>query len=84
MRKAAKCLAAISVFVFIIAWGVMGVKMFDGDYLVTAEAYIGMISIIIFFVCIFYLKLSDRCPHCGKTKIPFGKYCPYCGKEIKE
>ena len=61
-----------------------GVKLFDGDYLVTAEAYIGMISIIIFFVCMFYLKLSDRCPHFGKTKIPFGKYCPYCGKEIRE
>ena len=52
------------------------------DYLITAEAYIGLICIVVCFVCLMYLKFTNRCPHCGKAKQTFGKYCPYCGKEI--
>ena len=82
MKKAAKMAAVISIVVFVIAWGIMGLKLLANDYLITVEAYIGLICIIIFFVCIMYLKITNRCPHCGKTKQFFGKYCPYCGKEI--
>ena len=82
MKKVAKWLAVISIIVFVIDWGVMGLKLLDNDYLITAEAYIGLISLLVFFVCILYVKFTNRCPHCGKTKQTFGKYCPYCGKEI--
>ena len=82
MKKVAGWLAVISVLVFVITWGVMGVKLLEGDYLITAEAYIGLISLIVFFVCVIYVKVKNRCPHCGKTNQSFGKYCPYCGKEI--
>ena len=82
MKKTAKVLAAISLAVFVIAWGVMGLKILDNNYLITAEAYSGLISLVIFFVCTMYLKFTNRCPHCGKTRQSFGKYCPYCGKEI--
>ena len=82
MKKIAKWLAVISIIVFAIDWGVMGLKLLDNDYLITAEAYIGLISLVIFSVCILYVKFTNRCPYCGKAKQSFGKYCPYCGKEI--
>lgn len=82
MKKTAKWLAAISMTAFVIAWGMMGLKLLDNDYLITAEAYVGLISLVVFFVCIMYVKITTRCPHCGKTKQSFGKYCPYCGKKL--
>lgn len=84
MKKAAKWLAVISVIVFAITWGVMGLKLLDHNYLITAETYIGLISLVVFFVCVLYVKLTNRCPYCGKTKQSFGRYCPYCGKEIDQ
>ena len=82
MKKIAKWLATISIIVFVIAWGVIGVKLLDNNYLITTEAYIGLISLVVFVVCVVYVKITSRCPHCGKIKQSFGKYCPYCGKEI--
>ena len=82
MKKIAKWLATISLIVFVIGWGVMGLKLLDNNYLITTEAYIGLISLVVFSVCVLYVKLTNRCPHCGKTKQSFGKYCAYCGKEI--
>lgn len=82
MKKVAKWLAVISIIVFAIVWGVMGLKLLDNNYLITVEAYIGLICLIVCFICVTYLKITNRCPHCGKTKQSFGKYCPYCGKEI--
>ena len=46
MKKVAKGLAVISIVVFVIDWGVMGLKLLDNDYLITAEAYIGLICIV--------------------------------------
>lgn len=82
MKKIAKWLAVISIIVFVLAWSVMGLKLLDNNYLITIEAYIGLISLIVFLVCVLSVKFTNRCPHCGKTKQSFGKYCPYCGKEI--
>ena len=82
MKKIAKGLAVISIIVFVIAWCIMGVKLLDHNYLITIEAYIGLVSLVVLGVCAIYIKITDRCPHCGKTKQSFGKYCPYCGKEI--
>ena len=82
MKRIIKWLAVISSVIFVIAWGVMGLKLLDNDYLITTEAYIELISLIVLFICIIYIKFTNRCPHCGKTKQSFGKYCPYCGKEI--
>lgn len=82
MKNIAKWLAVISIIVFVFAWGIMGLKIIDNNYLITAEAYIGLISFVVFFVCVLYLKFANRCSHCGKTKQSLGKYCPHCGKEI--
>ena len=82
MKKITKWLAVVSFVVFIIVWGIMGLKLLDNDYLISTEAYIGLFSLIIFFICVMYVKFTNRCPHCGKAKQSFGKYCPYCGKEL--
>ena len=82
VKRIAKWISIISITVFVIDWGIMGLKLLDNNYLITAEAYIGLISLIVCFVCLMYIKITNRCPHCGKTKQSFGKYCPYCGKEI--
>lgn len=82
MKKIAKWLAVISITIFIMVWGIMGVKILDNNYLIITETYIGLISLVVFFASVLYVKLVNRCPHCGKTKQSFGKYCPYCGKEV--
>ena len=82
MKKAAKWLTIISIVVFIIAWGIMGVKLLNNDYHITIEAYTGLISLVVLCICVVYIKLANRCPHCGKTISSFGPYCPHCGKEV--
>lgn len=84
MKKIATWLMVISMIVFIIAWGVVGLKIFDNDYNFMTEAYIAYGSLVVFFVCLIYVRSIYRCPHCGKERILFGKYCPYCGKEISK
>lgn len=81
MKKIAKWLAVVSMIVFVFAWGIMGLKLLDNNYLITAEAYVGLVSLILFFLCILYIKCKNQCPHCGKVKQTFGKYCSHCGKE---
>ena len=39
MKKVAKWLAVISIVVFVIAWGIMGLKLLDNDYLRTETFY---------------------------------------------
>ena len=81
MKKVIKWLAVISILVFVIVWGIIGLKILDNDYLFTTEAYIALVSLIVFFICVMYLRITNRCPHCGKMKQPFANYCPHCGKE---
>ena len=83
MHKVTNWVIGISIFVFIIAWGIVGVKILNGDYNITAEAYISRVA---FIVCLAFLlgrKFADsRWPHCGKVRFDTGKYCSYCGKEV--
>lgn len=82
MKKIVKWLAAISIIVFVIAWGIGGLKIYDAEYENNAWLYVGIVSIMIFFCSLIYLK-TTRCPHCSKMNLTFGKYCTYCGKKIK-
>ncbi len=83
MKKIAVWLAVIAFIIFVIDWGVVGSKLLDGNYDITVGAYIGLISIVIIFVCVIYIRVINKCPHCGKMIQFNGKYCPYCGVEIK-
>ena len=83
MKKIAPWAIAISLVVFVIAWGVIGLKILDGDYDFTLEAYIGLAALVVSFVFILIKKFStEKCPHCGKIRLDKGKYCSHCGKEV--
>ncbi len=82
MKKVAICLAIISIIVFVFAWSIGGIMIFNNDVANYTWVYVGLVAFIIFFCSLICLK-TTRCPHCGKIKQSFGKYCPYCGKEIK-
>ena len=83
MKKFAIWMLILSGIVFVVAWGIVGLKIFNNEYDFVTEAYIAYASLVVFFICLIYVRSTYRCPHCGKQKIFFGKYCPYCGKEIK-
>ena len=82
MKKIATWFAVISIIVFIVVWGVIGVKILDHNYEFMTEAYIGYGALAVFFISLACVRMTNRCPHCGKAKISFGTYCPYCGKKI--
>ena len=81
MKRIASWLAAISIIVFIIAWGLVGLKILDNDYDFITEAYIAYGSLAVFFPVLICLRFANHCPHCGKIKQIVGKYCPYCGEK---
>ena len=81
MKKLAIWSMIISGTAFIIAWGIGGVMILNGEYEHYAWTYVGLACIVVFFVALIILK-TKKCPHCGKINQSFGKFCPHCGKEI--
>lgn len=73
----------ISIIIFILDWGVVGLKLLNGDYDITVGAYIGLVCVLIILVCAVYKIFSDKCPYCGKVRMSNGEYCSYCSKKIK-
>lgn len=82
MKKIMSWVFFITLVVFVIDWTIMGLKIFDNDYNITPEAYIGFACILILLVCAVYKIFSSKCPYCKKPRLTNGKYCSYCGKEI--
>ena len=83
MKKAAWIVFVLSLLIFIIAWGVMGIKIFTHDYDITALAYIGGACIPLIFGSLLIIKLiGAKCPHCGKFRAASGDFCPHCGKKL--
>ena len=82
MKKAVAWLAVILLTIFVVSWGVGGIMLFNGDFDNFAWVYIGFASIMIFFNCLIYLKIT-RCPHCGRINRTRGKFCPHCGQSVR-
>ena len=82
MKKARPWILAIAFLVAVVAWGVMGLKIYDGNYEIATEAYIMGACLIAILVCAVSKVFTDKCPHCGKLRVSNGKYCPHCGKEL--
>lgn len=82
MKKYIKWIMVLSIIIFVIDWGVMGLKILENNYDITIEAYVGLVSFLTFNACVIYRGFNDKCPHCGKLRWSKGKYCSYCGKEI--
>lgn len=83
MKKAAAWGMAVALTVFVVDWGVMGVKIFTHDYDILAEAWIGAVCLAIMLVCAIGRLLGSKCPHCGKPRLTSGAYCAHCGKQIE-
>ncbi len=84
MKKVINWLLGISLILFVIIWGVIGVKIFTNSFDFTAWAYAALACWIVLFACILCKVLGNRCPHCGKMRKSWGKFCPCCGKEIEQ
>ena len=84
MKKAAWTIFVLSLLIFLIVWGVMGIKIFgQGDYDVTALAYIGAACLPFIFGSLIAIKLTGaKCPYCGKFRAVSGDFCPHCGKKL--
>ena len=67
MRKFAIWSMIISGVTFIIAWGIGGVMIFNGEYEHYAWTYVGLACIVVFFVALIILK-TKKCPHCGNRQ----------------
>lgn len=83
MKRIMSWIFVISIIIFILDWGVVGLKLLNGDYDITVGAYIGLVCVLIILVCAVYKIFSDKCPYCGKVRMSNGEYCSYCGKKIK-
>ena len=82
MKKARPWILAMTFIIAVIDWGVMGLKLYDGNYNITVEAYTMMACLIVFLICALSKLFTDKCSHCGKVRVPNGKFCPHCGKEL--
>ena len=84
MKKVAIWTLVLSIIVFVITWGIIGVKLLDNNYEFMTEAYIAYGSLGLFFMSLIYIRWGKlRCPHCGNVRMSSGKYCSHCGKEIQ-
>ena len=85
MKKFINGIYILAIIVFVIDWGVLGLKIFDGEYEIITEVYIGLVCWIVMILSLLYRKFTmDKCQYCGKLRTTNGKYCSYCGKEINK
>lgn len=84
MRRIAIWTAVVSLLIFVIVWGVMGLNIMNNEYeSVTVTTWIGVVCLIVFLVSFLYLRFTSwKCPHCGKIRLVNGQYCHHCGKKI--
>ncbi|MBR5501614.1 MAG: hypothetical protein IKV55_01125 [Oscillospiraceae bacterium] len=81
------CTIALAVLfpILIVVMGVMGVKIFSGDYDIVAEAYVLLGCWALTLVCTLVVKWSGAvCPHCGKRSFANGPFCPQCGQKLEK
>lgn len=73
-----------AVIVLIADFGIMGLKIMDGDYDIEALAYVALVGTWVVGGCAVYRVFARRCPCCGKRRTTNGDYCPYCGEKISQ
>lgn len=84
MKKAATWVLWIAFAITLTACAIIGIKLLDGDYEFTVEAYIAAASFFTLIVCRLIIAFGNKCPHCDKIIMDNGEYCSHCGKKIKE
>ena len=84
MKKVMFWLFITSIIVFFIDWGVVGIKLLNGEYDITVGVYIALGCVIVMLIYILYRLFNNRCPHCGMIRTSNGKYCSFCGEKIDD
>ena len=85
MKKVTAIALAVLFPVLVVIMGVMGVKIFSGDYDIVAEAYALLICWFLTLVCILIRKFSAAsCPHCGKHNLLSGPFCSWCWQKLEK
>ena len=82
MKKFTTLVSVIAVILLVIVWVYMGIKLYQGNYDIIAEAYITGACIFVVFVCAICNLSGGKCPYCNKPIYQKEKYCPHCGREI--
>lgn len=84
MKKALPWVIGSLLFVFVIVWGAAGILISTNDF---EEAqpflYAGAAVYVALMIALIARALTNRCPHCGKMRRTWGRFCPYCGNELK-
>lgn len=62
MKRIRTWVMVIAFLIILVDWGVMVLKLYDGIYNITAEAYIAMACLIVILVCAISKMFSDKCP----------------------
>lgn len=84
MKKIMSWLFILSLVIFIFDWGIIGIKLLDGDYDITLGAYIGLVCLIFMSISLIYIRCYSKCPYCHKLIQPNAKFCQHCGKKINK
>ncbi len=84
MEKIVRWTLPIAFALCLISLGGIGVKLATGDYDFLPWAYVLAGCWAVIFACLMYRALTDKCPHCGKSRWTGGKFCSYCGKAIEK
>ena len=83
VKRIVKWIKTATSVIWLVAWGIVGLKLIEHNYDYMAEIYIAIVCGVILLACVVYKLFSNRCPYCGRPKESNGLYCPYCGKKAE-
>ena len=84
MRKIILWSAVVAFIIFIIDWGIIGLKIYDGNYEFLVEAYIGLVCVVVMLIGLLCKVFGNKCPYCKKILQVDAKFCSYCGKDVSK
>ena len=83
VKKMMNWLMVLAIFVLLIDWGVMGIKLYENEYEIQVEAWIALICIVLLLFSAIYRAFQKKCPHCGAIRLGwYDEYCSRCGKKL--
>ncbi len=71
-----------ALIVFMLDWGMMGLKLFDRNFDILTEACVGLVCAVVAIAGFIILRFSRVCPNCGKNVVAKGSCCPHCGQKL--
>ena len=84
VRKWAPRVFGAALAVFVVDWGLLGLKLLEGEYDIRGEAWVGAACLAVLVAAGLLMKAGTggRCPRCGKRGLAGGAFCPFCGARL--